>query len=203
MNISGSKTELRGQQISLRDSITSSLREEISGQVCRHAAEFLMLNRVESMMVYVPFRSELDTWPLIIWAWENGVGVIVPRSIKENRVMELYNLHRPDELIKGAYGIFEPDPSHASKCPESVVPEVIWVPGLAFDLMGGRLGYGGGYYDRLRDRMLQTKTNEERKIPSWIGLGYEAQLINRVPMECHDLRLDGLITENGYIKSGF
>lgn len=184
--------------------MTSSLRDQISGQVCRHAAEFLMLNHVKSMLVYVPFRSELDTWPLITWAWENGVDVIVPRSIKESRMMELYTLHSKDELIRGAYGILEPDPTHASQCLADVVPEIIWVPGLAFDRLGGRLGYGGGYYDRLRDRvLLTTQMNEECKPPLWIGLGYEAQLTNQVPMEYHDLRLDGLITENGYIKSGF
>ncbi|MFC7678357.1 5-formyltetrahydrofolate cyclo-ligase [Paenibacillus sp. GCM10028914] len=201
MNISVSKAELRAHQISLRDSITGSLREELSGQACRYAAELLTDTRVQSMLVYIPFRSELDTRPLISWAWKNGVDVIVPRSLKENRMMELYSLHSWDELMKGSYGILEPDPLRAQKCPEDVIPGIVWVPGLAFDRLGGRLGYGGGYFDRLRERIL-TKENDGHNIPLWIGLGYEVQLTDHVPMECHDLRLDGLITENGYIKSG-
>lgn len=201
MNISGSKTELRALKVSLRDSISARDREERSGQVCRHAADLLISNHARSMLVYVSFRSELDTRPLIAWAWENGIEVMVPRSLKRNGMMELYMLRSWDELIQGAYGIYEPDPEHAEKCQKDVVPDVIWVPGLAFDRKGGRLGYGGGYYDRLRDRMLPAAASMNRT-PLWIGLGYEVQITDLVPMECHDLRLDGLITENGYIETG-
>ncbi|WP_054956564.1 5-formyltetrahydrofolate cyclo-ligase [Paenibacillus dakarensis] len=203
MNISVSKSELRAHQVSLRDSIADPIRAEHSAKACRHAADLMVSTRAESMLAYVPFRSELDTWPLIRWGWRNGMDVLVPKSLKDNRVMELYYLQSPDELVKGTYGILEPDPVRAKKCPEDVVPGMIWVPGLAFDTMGGRLGYGGGYYDRLRDRMLHAGKVQEWKAPLWIGLGYGVQLIDHVPMECHDLRLDGLITENGYLQSGF
>ncbi|WP_160308964.1 5-formyltetrahydrofolate cyclo-ligase [Paenibacillus sp. DMB20] len=70
---------------------------------------------------------------------------------------------------------------------------------MAFDRKGGRLGYGGGYYDRLRERLnLQESARGKRSL--WIGLAYEIQLMDKVPTESHDLRLDGLITENGCIK---
>ena len=202
MNISASKAELRAHKASLRDTLPGSLREELSSKVCHHAAELLRSGGMSSMLVYVPFRSELDTRPLIAWAWENGIDVIVPRSLRENGMMELYGIRSWGELVKGAYGIPEPDPLRAEKCREDVVPDIVWVPGLAFDLSGGRLGYGGGYYDRLRDR-LQLETAGENRKPLWVGLGFEVQVSDQVPMECHDLRLDGLITENGYIKSGF
>ena len=202
LNTSGSKSELRALKVSLRDSISDNDREERSGRVCRHATDLLISSHAGSMLVYVPFRSELDTRPLIVWAWENGIEVMVPRSLRGSGMMELYLLHSWDELIQGAYGIPEPDPKRAEKCRNDVVPDVIWVPGLAFDRHGGRLGYGGGYYDRLRDRMLPAAAGG-KKTPLWIGLGYEVQLTDLVPMECHDLRLDGLITENGYIKTGF
>lgn len=202
MNISASKAELRARKASLRDTLPGSLREELSSKVCRHGAELLRSGGMSSMLVYVPFRSELDTRPLITWAWENGIDVMVPRSLRENGMMELYSIRGWNELIKGAYGIPEPDPLRAAKCREDVVPDIIWVPGLAFDLSGGRLGYGGGYYDRLRDRLRLEAAGGNRK-PLWIGLGFEVQVSDQVPMECHDLRLDGLITENGYIKSGF
>lgn len=202
VNISGSKKELRALQASLRDSISAHDREQWSERACRHASDLLVSCQARSMLVYVPFRSELDTRPLIAWAWEHGIDVMVPRSLRENRMMELYLLRSWDELIQGAYGIPEPDPERAEKCPVDAALDVIWVPGLAFDLKGGRLGYGGGYFDRLRDRVLSGAATGI-KPPLWIGLCYETQVIDFVPMECHDLRLNGLITESGYIKTGY
>lgn len=194
-----SKTELRSVKAASRDSIPEKQRNKLSAEVCDHAADLLKKASAGSMLVYVPFRSELDTWPLIRWAWNNGVTVVVPRSLKHDRSMELYNLRSAEELERGSYGIMEPHPMKAELWDEAAVPDVIWVPGLAFDRKGGRLGYGGGYYDRLRERLnLQESARGKRSL--WIGLSYEIQLMDIVPMESHDLRLDGLITENGCIK---
>ena len=82
-----------------------------------------------------------------------------------------------DELVPGAYGILEPDPNKAKRCDASFIPDVVIVPGLAFDLQGGRLGYGGGYYDRFNERLHQLAAYEDKQVPLWIGAGYESQLL--------------------------
>ncbi|NMO95740.1 5-formyltetrahydrofolate cyclo-ligase [Paenibacillus lemnae] len=191
------KRELRSRAGVLRDALGSELRQRLSMEACLHSTRWMQEKGISSMMVYLPFRSELDTWPMIHWAWDHGVTVAVPRSLKGTRDMELYCLSREDELIVGAYGIREPDPQTADAFQE--IPEVIWVPGLAFDVQGGRLGYGGGYYDTLCSR-LRALTMEGGKRPLWMGIGCSPQLMENVPMDDHDLRLDGLVTDMGLIK---
>lgn len=189
----GSKAGMRSLLTTSRDAVSAELRSERSEAACRHAAGLLEQRAADSMLVYVPFRSELDTWPLIRWAWDSGVSVVAPRSRKEDRFLELYRITGPEDLQKGAYGIMEPDPETAE--PYDDVPDIIWVPGLAFDRRGGRLGYGGGYYDRLQERLAAGKQDGPK--PLWIGLGYELQILVQVPADSHDLRLDGLVTESG------
>lgn len=174
-----------------------------SDAVCQHAVEGLIRRQergapVRSVMAYVPFRSELDTTLLIEWCWRRGLTVIVPRCTRSDRSMELYAIKAWDELMPGAYGIREPDPSAAERCKPGFVPDIVFVPGIAFDRHGGRLGYGGGYYDRFRDRLSMLTRASGSAMPAWIGLGFETQLLAAVPMDVHDAFVDGIITEQGY-----
>lgn len=75
----------------------------------------------------------------------------------------------------------------------AVDPDLILCPLLAFDRRGGRLGQGGGYYDR---------TIEERRTAAFVGLAYAGQELDDVPMEPHDARLHGVLSEAGYAPSG-
>lgn len=193
------KQTLRLAMASRRDELSEEERAERSQQACGYASELMKRLESKSMMIYVPFRSELDSRPLIEWAWEQGVHVIIPRSTPEHRSMELYELHGWNELVPGAYGIWEPDPSRSQKWMKGN-PDIIWVPGLAFDRKGGRLGYGGGYYDRLSDRLAKEEQNNVHlpREPLWMGIAYEVQVVEHVPMEDHDRVLDGLVTERGH-----
>lgn len=156
---------------------------------------------IGSIMIYIPFRSELDTTLLIEWCWRTGIKVIVPRCVKESRAMELYLLQAWDELVPGAYGIKEPDPVTVKRWDlAEQLPDIVFVPGLAFDASGGRLGYGGGYYDRFHDLLKETAAEQGQRFPLWIGLGYEAQWIDHVPMDEHDAAVDAVITEQGVTR---
>ncbi len=192
------KEALRKVMTLRRDELSRQERSKRSKQACKFASEIMNRLQFQSMMIYVPFRSELDSRPLVEWAWEQEIQVIVPRSLPTDRSMELYKLQAWDELITGAYGIQEPDPLRAQKW-NHPGPDIIWVPGLAFDRKGGRLGYGGGYYDRLSDRLSQgAQGNAKIGEPLWMGIGYEVQVLEHIPMEEHDRVLDGLVTELGH-----
>ncbi|MOA35167.1 5-formyltetrahydrofolate cyclo-ligase family protein [compost metagenome] len=73
------------------------------------------------------------------------------------------------------------------------MPEVVFVPGLAFDRQGGRLGYGGGYYDRFAARLSMQDGTAQQML--WLGAAFEKQLIAHVPLERHDLKMNGIVTE--------
>lgn len=194
------KRELRVQRIAARDKLLADQREQLSSLVCRHAWEWMKTVGTASLLAYVPFRSELDTRPLITRAWEEQCEVLLPRVLPGSGAMTLHKVHSWNELAPGAYGILEPTLlTGAQQEPEVLpLPTAIFVPGLAFDLRGGRLGYGRGYYDRLRAAW-DTNPIVNAKPPIWIGLAYGMQIVPEVPMADHDAFMDLLITENGIL----
>ncbi|MGO4182314.1 5-formyltetrahydrofolate cyclo-ligase [Paenibacillus sp. TAF43_2] len=189
-NQRGDKAYIRSQITIKRNKLPVEQRRLWSEAACTKAMAFIESHSVGAFMVYVSFRSELDLSGLIEWGWRTGREVIAPRCIAADRSMELYTLRSWDDLIPGAYGILEPNPNTAQPFKDNCELGVVFVPGLAFDLQGGRLGYGGGYYDRFAESFQNNASK-----PYWLGIAFEAQLIDEVPLEGHDLKMDGLITE--------
>ncbi|REK71476.1 5-formyltetrahydrofolate cyclo-ligase [Paenibacillus paeoniae] len=191
---SASRTKLSG----LRNGLSEALRNEWSSLSCRHLAQWLDAHSCRTVMAYVSFRSELNINEFIEWCWKKNIEVLLPRCVKADHSMTLHSITGWEQLTAGSYGIMEPDLERSSAKPVGTVPDVVIVPGLAFDRRGGRLGYGGGYYDRFAEAMLATGTP-----PLWIGAGYEAQVLEApVPSDSHDLQLDGLVTERGLMIIG-
>lgn len=189
------KRELRADRAALRDTLSQGQRDSWSSLVCSHAAKWLRQQEADVLMAYAPFRSELDTRPLLAAAWEDGRKVLLPRVIQASGWMTLHSVASWEELAPGAYGIHEPVTSALESGDAGAIPDVVFVPGLAFDLRGGRLGYGRGYYDRLWAAWEAEMPAAKR--PVWAGLCYGLQLVPEVPMDDHDAYMDMLITEDG------
>ena len=130
------------------------------------------------------FPEEIDTRPFVRFAREIGKRVILPRVNGAMRRLDLFVMsgEAGAGLIAGRLGIPEP-PADA---PPVEPREVDWVlvPGLAFDESGSRLGRGGGYYDHLLSALRED-------CPRW-ALIYDEQWVDRVPVEGHDARVDGV-----------
>lgn len=188
------KTSLRKAMTKLRDGMAAEERSVRSAAACRHLTEWMQEQEIKSFMCYIPFRSELDTRTLVEWGWETGREVIVPKCYPAGRSMTLHRLDSWNALKAGAYGILEPDPAVCPPLPEAYKPELILAPGLAFDGKGGRLGYGGGYYDRFADRLRQVWGEDSQRV-KWLGIAFEDQLVEDIPMQTHDKRMNGLATE--------
>lgn len=113
--------------------------------------------------------------------------------------MELRKVEAMTDWIPGKWGVPEPDPSKSPLIEGTDKVDIVLVPGLAYSEDGGRLGYGGGYYDRLYAEF----GNNGNRQALWIGFAYGAQLVKDIlPMEPHDLRLDLLATDEGIIRIG-
>ena len=142
-------------------------------------------------MVTLPFGSEWDTRPLLAAAVAQGKSVAVPRVNNASRMLELYAITDPDrDVAPGFSGIPEP----RAHCFPIVVAAVDWilVPGVAFDISGGRIGYGGGYYDRL----LPLLRTEARRVAG----AFELQIVDNVPAASHDLVVDAIVTERRVLE---
>lgn len=161
------------------------------------AQEFILADKTwkkaESVGLYVAVRNEAETQMLSENAWGTGKRVYFPYTPpKSFGIMHLLPCASYAELSVNHFGIPEPTPK---TCPlpeegEEWVPEVIIVPGIAFDVKGRRVGSGGGYYDRLFAKPSMRDTVR-------IGLAYSFQVLEEVPAEKWDAPMHAIATEEG------
>lgn len=140
------------------------------------------------VMAYAANAEELDPAPAIAALHDAGKSVVLPR-IEAPGVLGLHEVLSGEELESGPLGIRQPR-AEAPKVAAEFVDAVI-VPGVAFDENGRRLGYGGGYYDRL---LPQLREDCER-----IGFCYDEQLVDLVPVAEHDEHMHWIVTPSRVI----
>lgn len=153
----------------------------------RHAAaNFMARIPLEDRLVvalYHPLAEELDTGPLAAALKERGVRLVLPAAEPRNAPL-VFRVHDGAPLIKGRHGVMTPPPEATR-----LRPDIVVTPLLAFTRGGGRLGYGGGYYDRTLAAL-----RAEGEILA-VGFGYGAQQVDALPPGPHDQRLDWIVTE--------
>ena len=131
---------------------------------------------------YWPMGSELDIRPLLKSLMEKEVSCALPRITPQGLEFHIWMDAHP--LIQGPFQILEPHPTD-----DSVVPDVLLIPLLAFDKRKHRLGYGQGHFDRYL---------HQYKVLT-IGIGFKEQEIEEIPIQSHDFALDHILTEKGLI----
>ncbi|GIQ67386.1 hypothetical protein XYCOK13_02100 [Xylanibacillus composti] len=155
-------------------------------------------NSRPTVLVYWPFRSEVDIRPFVTWAWKQSWNVAAPRVDRSLATMSFYQIKEPGDLRLGAYGIMEPDLAQPLLSREESA-DLIIVPGAAFDRRGNRIGYGGGYYDKKFEQLLHAG-DKAGKHPLRVAPAFELQVFERLPVEQHDMSVDVIVTENEEIK---
>lgn len=148
--------------------------------------------------LYMPIRGEVDTALLLREAWDAGRQVALPRCGADGPgQMDFVLCAGPEDVSPGRFGILEPVASLPPLAWEGegsgvFAPDVLVVPGVAFDRQGRRLGYGGGYYDRALSRM--------GRRGGWrVGLAYAWQVCARLPSDDWDCPVNCLCTEEGLV----
>ncbi|MGM1019374.1 MAG: 5-formyltetrahydrofolate cyclo-ligase [Bacillota bacterium] len=204
MDVCNVKNALRLKQREARDSMDPLTRQKASAVACRYAIEAWEQLRIDrngdklTLFSYLSFGSEISTTPLIEHCWSQGDRVLAPRVNPVTRTMELREMDQYGDIVPGIWNI--PEPAHTCEewSPE-MWAEIDWVvvPGLAFDRRGGRIGYGGGYYDRFTAQVEAEKRNNGCAGPLYVSLLLPGQLLKQVPMEPGDLRVDVLFTPEG------
>ena len=136
---------------------------------------------------YYPVNFEFDDLELLKRFEKNKFNISLP-VIKKNFQMDFYSWSFSDLLRINKYGIPEPEPK------KMIYPDILLIPLVAFDKNLNRLGYGGGYYDRLI-----SKISKKKKIIK-IGVALASQKINKVPVNKYDQKLDYVVTNKYIIK---
>jgi 5-formyltetrahydrofolate cyclo-ligase len=189
------KKKLRKLMEASRQQLSREHRQFASELICQLTMD-VIVNHVRSIahqptiVAYMPFRSEVDITSLIRQSWKANFKLCVPKVNKSLQSMEAYEIHSFLELETGAWGILEPNAKIARLVSLSSIDFMI-IPGLSYDRQGGRLGYGSGFYDRFLSRF------DVRGLtpPLKLGVCFDAQLQDKLPMEPHDHTVDHIITE--------
>ena len=178
------KKEQREQALAARRALSAEQRRTFSAAICERLSQLPELQTARTILSYraLPDEADLAALEAVL-----GARFVYPRCLGAG-VMEARfptGLFRP-----GPFGIAEPDPTRSLPVsPEEI--DAVLLPCVAFDTAGGRLGHGAGYYDRYLTRCPRALR---------VCAAFEAQRLERVVTEPHDLRMDCIVTEKGCIK---
>lgn len=180
------KRSLRKEILAQRNELPEEAVAEKSQRIRKRLLALAEFKKAKVVMFYVAKDKEVRTERIIRESLRMGKRVAVPLSRVEERNLIPLLLTDYGELIPGAYGILEPEKKCHRPIPLKNL-ELIIVPGVAFDRQGQRLGFGGGFYDNFLGKV-------PANIPR-LGLAFELQMVEELPVGGNDAPVDGIITE--------
>ncbi len=181
------KVTLRRAVLARLESQSPRLKRQKSLLIHRKLLALPEFQTARSVCFYVSLPMEVDTRGLIQKALGLGKRVAVPISDLSKRALRFYEISDlKKDLKKGSLGILEPDPMRTQLLDVKDI-DLIVVPGVAFDAECNRLGRGAGFYDRFLKKI-------GKKIKK-VGLAFSEQMVPKVPVEKHDIRLDYILTD--------
>lgn len=186
MTLRDDKLALRAAVVAARDALAPAWRAQASEAIAARIARIDSYAVARVVFLTLPCRSEWDATLVAARALASGKVVAVPRVDRSARMLRAFRI---DDLAHDVETGYAGVPEPRASCAEIALDAIDWVlvPGLAFDRRGRRLGYGGGFYDRLLPFV-------RHDVPRVAG-AFELQLVERVPTAPHDIDVDCVVTE--------
>jgi 5-formyltetrahydrofolate cyclo-ligase len=188
MGISKAKSDLRRQMRARLEMISPAVRAVESIELCERLKA--QMPSARTVLFFAPLPDELDVWPVLELSLALGTNCALPFFDAEKKTYgarQLQNL--TTEIVTGKFSVREP----AATCVE-IQPDrfdLILVPGIAFDASGSRLGRGRGFYDRLLEKASGIKC----------GVAYDFQLLEKIPAEAHDAKVNFILTPTRCVRA--
>lgn len=184
------KPQLRQTAGVLRCAAARHLGAQAGRAISRRILESVPLRGQEVVAGYWPVRCEADPLPAMMALCSLGHRLALPVVEGKDRPLAFREWQPGQPLERGAYDIPSPGMSAVR-----VTPTLLLVPGLWFDRAGGRLGYGGGYYDRTLEQLRAGRQ------PRAVGIGYEATFGGHLDRAPHDAAMDFIVTERRVLRA--
>ncbi|MEN2985405.1 MAG: 5-formyltetrahydrofolate cyclo-ligase [Thermodesulfovibrionaceae bacterium] len=181
------KLELRKKMLDIRKSIPFLLRKKKEIKIFEGVIELVKTYSAKSILLYASYNDEVDTWRIFDYCINNSIKTAFPKVDKNKRELKIYWINKKEDLVPGYKGILEPKNNNSAKIEDI---DLLLVPGVVFDERCFRIGYGGGFYDKL--------LRNKRSLA--VGLAYEEQIVKSIPEEAHDIRVDLVITDKRTIS---
>ncbi len=190
------KVEIRRSMKELRSNISADDRKVYDDLILQHLQCKDVYRQCRRLFCYISFGSELSTKEIILQALREDKQVYVPR-VEEDHRMEFYRIDSFTSLKPSNFGVLEPLPNEERRYKENINNEASFInlmllPGLAFDPVGNRIGYGAGYYDRYLTRYPDKHFYK-------IAACYDFQLMEHITAYEYDVRADAIITPTKWI----
>lgn len=182
------KRVLRNQMRTVRDALPQSACDTRSAEIRKRLSGVAELERAATVLAFASIRNEVRTRLSIEAAWSAGKRVALPRALGDELCLHLIDSETP--LVQGAFSVPEPREEAMRIEPDEI--EFALIPALAVDPRGYRIGYGGGYYDRLIPRLANACT---------CAIAYDFQLISEVPELPFDVSVDLIVTDERVIRA--
>jgi len=183
------KKRIRYDVRKTRRNLSALLVTSWSNQIAACFCSWPIYQRCETVMFYLAMSKEVQTEQMIRDALSRGKQVCVPLLGEKYGEMTAAEITSLDDLVVGKYGLKMPNPETVRLVLPSSIQMVV-IPAVAFDKNGNRLGLGAGYYDRFLPEAIDSIL---------IGIAWECQMVNKLPEEEHDIKMQYLMTENGLI----
>lgn len=186
MESASSKREIRREIETRREGLSAEVLGRAGREMARALETLPEFQRSRRLALFASLPGEPDTRPVFDLIRRFKREALFPRCTQEG-ALDFVSVRAWRELRPGRFGILEPEPSAAAIPADTI--DLFLVPGVAFDRSGGRLGRGRGFYDR--------------SLPPdacvW-GLALDMQWVDRVPTTPLDRRVDGVLTETGFVR---
>lgn len=183
------KSDMRARLRRVRASIPADERARIDEAIAQGFLSTPAYGQAVVIQAYLSLGAEVDTRQIIARAWADGRTVALPRCVPHTRRMEWHVVEGLDALVRSPFGVDEPADDPSTLLPEGAGPAVAIVPGLTFDAVGYRLGYGGGFYDTFLASFRGAS----------VGLCREGQMSDGLAslgiLDVHDRAVDVVVTE--------
>ncbi|MEM7136242.1 MAG: 5-formyltetrahydrofolate cyclo-ligase [Myxococcota bacterium] len=183
------KRELRKRMRAVRGALPMSACEARSANIAERVLELPAFTAASTVLAFASIRREVRTDGILTAAWQASKRVALPRVVGEHLTLALVDADTP--LDVGAFGVPEPAPNLPEAAPGTI--DFALVPALAVDPEGYRIGYGGGYYDRLLPTLSRAFT---------CAVAFDFQLIGEVPRLPSDVSVDAVVTDARVIEIG-
>ena len=179
-----------------RKHLSRKVSDGMSHSICQRIIRSQWIHEYSNIGIYHPVNGEVNTFELINFMWSIDQQVFLPIIDKKNLLFGRVNAD--SKLKKNRFGIPEPSITKSIQMSANLL-DMIFVPLVAFDLNGFRIGMGSGYYDRTFEKRL---SNKDAKDPVLIGLAYEFQKQECLNHQPWDVPLDMVVTELNTYKFG-
>lgn len=188
-----SRAQLRRSLRAARRSLSPSAQKQAALRLYRQLAHSPVFWRARRIALYLPNDGEIDPKWIIQAAWRQKKKLYLPRlAAWPQQHMVFQRFRQPDRLKPNRFGILEPACNPKTQISPRIL-NLILMPLVGFDPYGGRLGMGGGFYDRSL-AFIQRRTYKAHP-PTLLGLAHECQKVSRLPLASWDIPLDGIVTD--------